>query len=303
VNKTERLVRLEKLASILDQTPSSQVVFDPLQAGGANLTIEPTDEFAAEHYRVFCHELVPAASVFLEPRSMLGGEVSAESWSEMKTAGYDPDTSSMTADHAVNQLRFLAYLVDQDQTQRASSFVQRHMLSWIPAFLGALRRIESEAVSPLAAYIEESILHLTSLGKSENLAGATLIPTLFSLENEKTGLVSIGIFLSTHAESGLAIPKSTLLSAARKLRLPPGFGSKSQTIEGLFRAAGGYDSLPALCDFFDEQISLHNQVWSDWSRREGVGGIAHWSAQWNEKLLHTSKVVDTLRRSAAQAAN
>ena len=303
MNKAERLVRLEKLASILNQPPSSQVVFGSLQTGGATRLIEPSDEFAAEHYRVFCHELMPAASVFLEPRSMLGGEVSAESWSEMKAAGYDPDTSSITADHAVNQLRFLVYLLDQDQAQRASSYVQRHMLSWIPAFLGALRRMDSEAVSPLAAYIEESILHLTSLGKSEDLSGGTLIPTLFSLENEKTGLVSIGIFLSTHAESGLAIPKSTLLRVARELRLPPGFGSKSQTIEGLFRAAGGYESLPALCDFFDEQITLHAQVWRDWSRREEVPGIAHWSAQWNEKLLHTSKVVDTLRRSTAQAAN
>jgi len=303
VNKAEHVDRLEKLASLLDRPSDSRVVLASLDDGGSDLSIDPSDEFAAEHYRVFCHELMPAASVFLEPRSMLGGEVSAESWSEMKAAGYDPDTSSITADHLVNQLRFLAYLVDQDQTQRASSFLQRHMLGWIPPFLGALRRIKSEEVSPLADYIEEAVHHLALLGNSEDLSGCSLIPTLFSLENEKTGLVSIGIFLSTHAESGLAIPKSTLLSAARKLRLPPGFGSKSQTIEGLFRAAGGYDSLPALCDFFDEQISLHNQVWSDWSRREGVGGIAHWSAQWNEKLLHTSKVVDTLRRSAAQAAN
>ncbi|NQV71850.1 molecular chaperone TorD family protein [bacterium] len=303
MNKSERLVRLEKLASILERPQNSEVVFAPLKDGGASLSIEPTDEFASEHYRVFCHELMPAASVFLEPRSMLGGEVSAESWSEMKAAGYDPDTSSITADHLVNQLRFLVHLVEQDQTQRASSFVQRHMLGWIPAFLATLRRLDSGAVSPLAAYIEEAVLHLALPRKSEDLSRSTLIPTLFSLENEKTGLVSIGIFLSTHAESGLAIPKSTLLHIARELRLPPGFGSKSQTIEGLFRAAGGYDSLPALCDFFDDQVELHTQVWSDWSSRVGVPGIAHWSVRWKEKLLHTSKVVKTLRRSATQAAS
>ena len=296
MNEEEVIHRLDRLGDVLERPPvgpNDEIVFDDLP-GVEPFKIQATDAFSAEHYHVLCHEMTPAASIFLEPRGMMGGQISNRVWMEMKAAGYEPNTSSIMADHLSNLFRFYAFVLRNEQPEVVSLSIQQNVLSWLPIFLDVLSRQQSPLISPLGKWIEQTILQLHPDSAPKITSTPDLVPLHFSLADERTGLVAISIFLSTHAESGLFIPKSRLADVARKNRLPTGFGSRSQTIEGLLRSASGYDSLQAVCDFFLDEVGRHSKVWEQWNLK----GAKVWADRWTEKLNHTATVIESIRTAS-----
>jgi len=290
---------VDELGGLFERPPSHLLTIGHASIASGPLSFDASDEFAATHYRIFCHELVPAASVFLEPHTMMGGAVSDSFWQYMTANGYDPDTRSIPADHLATGFRFLGYLLKSGYGAAAKRFVQHYLMSWIPVFLDRLKRENDIEMARLAGFVEEVVDHILLAEAGTSAAPLFSPPVLsessFDIQSDRTGLQDIGQFFASHVESGLFIPRSQLLIQARRHRLPTGFGSRARTIEGLFRSAGQYDSMDAVCAFMVEEIDIHRTLWDEWSAKGVAIGAAPWAKAWIQKLEATRAVVTYLR--------
>lgn len=285
------------------------MVFESTITGAKPVVFEASDEFAAEHYRIFCHEMVPAGSVFLEPHTMMGGAVSDEVWQFMNARGYEPDMRSIPADHLATGFHFLAFLLENEKVFDAKRFIHQHLLSWTPVYLDRLQHDVNPSITELASLVEHMFDRVLALDSEDlpNLEATFSLPVAsIELHSQHTGLQDLGQFFASHAESGLFVPRSRLIAQARAHRLPTGFGSRARTIEGLFRSAGQYEEIDALCSFLKEELHQHRSVWETWSqKRYGAAEkalVRRWAALWLEKLAATDGIVDQLQTSLANAA-
>lgn len=291
--------RLIVLADLIEKAPRSLIELKSIQETGPTVFFEPSDDFAAAHYQVLCYELMPAASVFLELGSVMGSVVSERVWTKMWSAGYEPDTSSVLADHLSSSLRFIAYLLENGRIREAQAFLKQELLAWMPPFLDRLGTFDIPEMTHLALMLEEVVEHLLmepieAVGQHLSEAPFPSLPESdIRLEDERTNLVTIAEYLASHAASGLFITKSNLAREARRLRIPIGFGSRSRSIEGLLRSAAQYDALGPVCDFLDSEIATHRATWDRWALK----GASFWAAEWSKKLNHTSEVVRQLRQA------
>jgi len=283
------------LADLLERPPTRPLSIDRLTRGSGRVELEPSDDLAAAHYQIFCHEMMPAGSVFLDPKGMMGGAISDDAWTHMHEHGFEPDTSSILADHLSNELRFLDYLLSEGSIEAAQTVLHSTVMGWLPVFMDRLSAVEHADLSKISDMLGDVILEIgmPELGRVSKEDARAVPVSTFSLDDGGTGLAAIGEFFSTHAESGLFIPKSRLAIEARRHRLPTGFGSKARTIEGLFRSAAQYDSLKAILDFLEGEVEAHVALWETWSQR----GVQHWPEAWTEKLLGTSNILKELRQA------
>jgi len=298
VKNNDLYLILNNLGDLFERPPEVRLGISHTSIPGQELVFEPSDEFAATHYRILCHELVPAASVFLEPHTMMGGTVSDAVWQFMVERGYEPDTRSITADHLATEFRFLGFLLEKERFDDVGRFVRQHLSSWIPVFLNRLEREKDSGMSQLASFVGSLLGEILCSNMNEHVhaEGYTKVPdTSFDIHSERTGLQDIGLFFASHTESGLFIPRSRLLTEARLHRLPTGFGSRARTIEGLFRSAGQYDAMDSICTFLNEEIAIHRGVWSTWATGDTTFGAAHWANIWSEKLDATTAIVSHLQ--------
>ncbi len=295
---------LATLADLIERAPRSAVELKSFGLAAGRAHFEPSDDFAAQHYQVLCHELMPAASVFLEPGAVMGGTVSDRAWTIMASAGFEPDTTSILADHLSSSLRFIRFLLVQGRPDDARAYLEEEILSWLPPFLDRLRTFEFAQMAQIAGALED-VVERIQLGSSNaawsrpyTAARWKLLESAFSLDEERTSLAEIAEYLASHAASGLMIPKSLLAHEARSHRLPTGFGSRARTIEGMLRSAAQYDALGGICDFFDNEIAAHQATWNQWSTK----GAAHWAAEWSQKLSKTQNVIRQLRQAESESA-
>jgi len=284
-------MRLRALARLIDQPVRTLADLEGLAIDGSFLKQESQDEMAAEHYRVLTHDMVPAASLFLERKAMLGGAVSGRVREAMEHTGFAPDTSSYPADHLVNVLLFLAHLADRQDIETLQRVTRVHVLSWMPLLIDALSQSGAKLFNEMGHEIELAMLGIgvDSLGTESDYPPLMELP----FDMDKAELAAIGIYLATPIESGLFISKARLAIEARSHRLPTGFGTRAMTIEGLFRSAGQYEAIGAVCDFFDQKIESKEELWKRWSDT----GAAHWSGEWAKKLANTRRVIETLREA------
>ena len=293
--------KFDALASLVERPPASADGLVALGMAPSIVDRQSADELAAEHYDVLIHDMMPVASVFLEKDSMLGGAVSRQVLSMMDSAGYGPDTSSFSADHLANELRFLGHLFSEKRSDVGGEFVRLHMAAWLPVLRSEWRRAGSDFFGAMERCLGSLISALPGDSAPSGLAPGRLIESRFDLQMEKCGLADIGRFLATTPESGIHISRKRLTELARSLRLPTGFGSRARQIEGLLRSAGQYDALNSVCDFLDREVDAMMRVWkSEAGNPSGyvaTPGAVYWSEQWQAKLQETNKVVASLREA------
>lgn len=291
--------RLIVLADLIEKAPRFLIELKSSRETRPIVSFEPSDDFAAAHYQVLCHELMPAASVFLELGSVMGSVVSERVWTRMWSAGYEPDTSSVLADHLSSSFRFIAYLLENGRILEAQAFLNQELLAWMPPFLDRLATFEILEMTYLALLLEEVVDNLLNapieaVGQQLSQAPFPSLPESdLHLEDERTNLVSIAEYLASHAASGLFLTKTNLAREARRHRIPIGFGSRARSIEGLLRSAAQYDALGPVCDFLDAEIATHRTTWDRWALK----GASYWAAEWSKKLNNTSEVVRQLRQA------
>ena len=260
------------------------------------------DDWAATHYRVLTHDLLPAAGVFLEERGMLGGDVSRLVQDGMIRNGYSPDVAGLSPDHVSHELAYLAHLLDRKMDEEASLFWWGHAAGWIPLLPAMWRDSEDAGFVQLAEGLEQIIAALDEgiprPGVDPETDGSTvrLADPRMDLDDERVGLAQIGTFLAVPARSGLLLTRTWMSRAGRRFRLPTGFGSRMQVAEGLLRSAVHYEAFEDVCDMLESALHDERGRWAD--RRDK--GDPFWAQRWMDRLSFTESVLERMRVEAGR---
>lgn len=251
------------------------------------------DELAAAHYRVLHHDLVPDAGVFLEQDGMLGGPLARSLTALMTAAGFTPDDATRSSGHIVNELGFLAHLLQTGGRAEAIAFWQEHASGWMPLVALHLHGTGSTWFDALANAFEEALKAFRDAehSLSTTAASPTLPPALpgarLDLDEPNVGLARIAEYLAVPARSGLVLSRSRLADIGRSFRLPTGFGSRSRIVEGLLRSATQYDGWDAVCEALLAECHRAEECW--------LSSGSLWAERWKERLLDTRATLIRLR--------
>jgi len=254
-----------------------------------------TDERAAQFESLFGFNVFPIASVFLETEGMLGGSVSRQVAEQMDRAGFPCKALADPVDHLTTELAFLAYMVNYSATEAdvARDFIDRHVLAWLPAFVGAVRR----EMNPFYTKMAETALkivydHRSILGAASARDPIALIHRSFQLDDETSGFLEIAEFLITPAQCGFFLSRSVIAGMAGSHRLPHGFGSRKQMMATSLRSAAAYDRLESLIEELQTIIAKDK---AEWQTHAAQGqAAAYWAESWNARLDATANMLETM---------
>ncbi|MEQ9105122.1 MAG: molecular chaperone TorD family protein [Rhodothermales bacterium] len=258
------------------------------------------DAHAAAHYRVFVHEAMPVASIYLSADGMMNpdghiSELLAQAAELLDQAAERMDTPQ--ADLSASNSGMLA------------AFLMEHVSPWLPLQTAAVRRmaVDEETVRwademdriMRAAHAQSTEGQPTGRDHASASAGATEMPpeTLLPpvediLDDPKTSLARIGRHLSLPAQCGLFLTHTDIHEAARSFRVPTGFGSRARSLEGLLRGASAYDALEDVCAVLSAHVDATEARWPEF-----VG--AAWQQAWNDRLAATRLLLERMVTAVA----
>lgn len=290
-------LRLEALASLAESPPRSENDLNAASLDSALIEHRSLDEIAAEHYAWFTHELMPAASAFLDEEGLLGGSVSQRMRRWMAEAGYEPDLRSVSPDHLAVELRLIAHMLQTDQVKALFSLLRMHTMGWVPLLTHALSTQGPDLVSAFGMAVASTLKEVVQITSGVDGSDQApefpfeLAPAGFDLDDPRVSLAEIGRFLAVPARSGLVLTHAFVAKAARESHLPTGFGTRSRQIEGWLRSAGQYDGLLAVGEVLSGAIDDVDQMWT----LEEKGAGTSWAQQWRTRLGLTRSIVDSIQ--------
>lgn len=227
-----------------------------------------TDEAAADHQHLFGFNIFPYECVFLDPSGQLGGDVTTSAIRDYRKIGFDVGSAVGSPDHIGHELALLAFL-DQAETRAREenhpsqvalmqdyqrSFLDRHILRWLPPLVLAIRDQIQPFYSALATMTLETVVaHRTFLAGAP-IASFNLPESKVLLEDEKTGLKEIVAYLLTPAFSGIYLSRDDIGRLARGHSIPRGFGERHQMLASLLRSAANYADLGQVLSSLQELV-------------------------------------------------
>ena len=301
-------------------TPASLLALRALPGMERELPDVDPDVLAADHHEVLSRQVVPHESVFLGEKGLLGGATSHAIRELHEASGHRTDAGWMTEpDHMGHELQLLAHLEGaksdaiadgQGDAQRHIEDLERrlldeHLLRWMPAFVLSLHAActgEGPCGPSVGRYVTaaELALHLAADLRQE-LGGLPVVWELpeprCSLDDERTSLKDISRHLSTPALAGGLIPLAGIQAVSASVGLPPGFGSRMNTLENVLHAAASQDKVDALA----EALHLAFVQWQGRLQEMAELGLATHTEPWVSRL-HDSMAMLRQMRSAASAS-
>ena len=266
------------------------------------------DEAAADHHHLFGFNVFPHAGLFLDAPAQLGGPAADTARRLYRDAGYHPPTAIDAPDHVAAAFGALAFLTAAeadawhdarpDEAARMQHHQRRlfdaYLLGWLPAFTFAVARQNHPFYSALADLTHDLALdHRAMLGE-DNVAPPPLLPEPPPLlpepppllDDPSAGLRDIADFLTTPAHCGFYLSRDDLGRLGRSLALPHGFGHRRLLLENLFRAAAGFEHLPALLDALREQVAVWQTFYASLP--------SPLAAPWQARLAGSLALLDTI---------
>ena len=216
---------------LVDQIPP----LGPFLPGGEN-----TDEWDAEHYRFFGHELLPWESVFRSPDGQLAGPVAEAVSARYAEAQFTPPLGQ-EPDHLGVELMFLAWLWDRRDHDRAAQFAGEHLRPWLIPLACAAR----DAGGFYGEVVDLALQLVDSFAEAPPEPDLD-IPAV--LDDPKSGMKHIAHWLATPAWSGMFWTRRSLTRISSRAGVAQGFGSRRDILESTLFAASDAQSLPALTD-------------------------------------------------------
>lgn len=279
----------------------------PELAEAADLNNYDADKAGSEHYNLFGFNVFPYASVFLDESATLGGPVSQKVLSCYHKSGFDVSLESESPDHIAIQLQFLAHLcaieregLEDDPVQVVLSinqlqrrFIDEYVLTWLPAFVMAIRQQENLFYSRLVDLTLEMVLHHREALENDLLGpeAAFALPAAPDLmADQKIGLKDIAAFLIIPAYSGLYLSRGDISRLARNHSLPRGFGSRQQMLTNLFRSAADYEHIPTLLEEIQGLVSNWRQSYLDQAGSTSM----RFAGIWLDRLEGTERLLMAL---------
>lgn len=267
---------------------------------------EDTTALGREHERLF-DQVPPFASVFLEVDGSVGGDVGRAMARRLRAAGLS-ETADTPPDHVGNELALLARLIESGGARQGAdradgapdevlTFLDGHLLWWTPALVATLLRHGS----PYWCRVAESLLHLGAEQRCAlvgdrapgrqapwNLMGLPPDP----LDDPRTGLRAIAVFLSHPVRSGLYLSEAEAHSLAHHHRIPPG-GRPAQILESALHSAVAYGGLETTCERLETITVDTTRVLMD---AHSVNGLHQaFLAPWLLRLDRTRRMLARMR--------
>lgn len=265
-----------------------------------DFSTQSEDDRAADHEALFGMNVLPYASVFLEPNAMLGGDVTSEV-NHFRELGGLRATGSDPSDHIASELELLGHLARSSVTEDASllcDFVDRHVLSWLPSFAHAVRTESHPFYSHVADLtVAEVVAQRLALERESKVEAHELVTAPLLLEDSDTGLDDIARFLTTPVWCGFYLSRASISRLSRGGRLPHGFGGRSQMMATLLRSAAAYDGLAQLTATVQSEIDRWRGAW-DATRDTGLEAACLWADQWTARLDSTERMLNDLLDAA-----
>lgn len=260
-------------------------------------TADP-DEDAAAHQELFGFSVLPYAGVFLDTGDE-GGESPTHVARRYHRAGFDPGLDDLRPDHLGVELRFVAFLLERGPAGalEAGSFLDEHLLAWLPSWIFAVRRQRSIRYDPVVEFLLDWLLEQRRLldqvpGFRFAGAGPSVAAPPALLEDDRTGVRDVAAYLVTPAHCGLFIGRTDLARLARANRTPGGFGERRLMMENLLRSAALYDGLDPVFGELFRWIETDSEAWLALA---SVPGAGLWSETWRSRLALTKRLLETIR--------
>lgn len=266
------------------------------------------DEMAAEHYQLFGFNVFPFESIFLDDSGLSGGSISGDVARACHDMGFVADGDS--PDHVGQEVAFLAYLCRLELAARQNDpgnvpivrqqqleFMQTHLLRWLPSLVCAVEQ-QGNSFFTAVAYISLALAadHYQDLGGESNthVGQWTLPPPPPLLEQNKTGIKEVAVYLTTPATCGIYLGRDDIGRLARRLDLPRGFGDRQQLLTNLMRTAVQYDQ-------FSNLLLAVKAVVDDWQEGYRTSGeqmpvLQPFLAPWVERANHTGQLIEQMLR-------
>jgi hypothetical protein len=248
---------------------------------------------AEEHERVLGFEVFAYEGVFLGMPARIGGPVADDLAGVYAQAGVRPSAES--PDSIVCELEFLAAVQDREAER---SFLDGHLLRWLPALVWALYRQESAFYAELGRLtLELALEHRKALGQPEpgppSSIGEDRSEALLSAP--ETGLEQIAEFLLAPVQSGLFLSRREISRLAQVEALPSGFGARVDRLRNLLRSAAEFDRFGAMTEALLDLIAAAERFYAD-PKLEGRGRA------WLDRLASARRLAARLQEAVRQTA-
>lgn len=255
--------------------------------------LPPSELPSAESYTdLFLFQLYPYASVYVGPEGMLGGEARDRIAGFLRALGAEPPKEP---DHLAYLLAAYSDLANQGEesddpklVRARKAFLWEHLLSWLPAWLHALRGLAPRGYFRRWADLLEASLRREagSLGPPDELPlHLRAAPDLAA----SAGADEFVSSLLTPVRSGLVLLRHDLRRAADELGLGLRAGERRYVVEQLV----GQDPDAVLRWLADEA-----RGWAEsWAGQDWLGDVGIW---WKERAEQTARVLRGDPRSTNQ---
>ena len=255
-----RLVRLLDLGAVSGEPPSAEIYTD-----------------------LFLFQLYPYASVYLGPEGMLGGEARDRIAGFLQALGARPPKEP---DHLAFLLAAYSDLgsggdgsADPKLSRARRAFLWEHLLSWLPAWQHALRRLDPpDYFRRWSDLLDESLRREAAiLGPPETL------PLHLREASELAESTDAGDFVSgllAPVRSGIVLVRNDLRRAAEELGLGLRAGERRYVVEHLL----GQDP-----DAFLGWLAVEARTWAEfWVQQSWLGCVAQ---AWQQRATRTARLV------------
>jgi len=216
---------------------------------------EKDDDLEADHQEAFGLQVFPMAGVFLDAtgRAGAGAEALTEQYAALGIV--DRRGEADGADHLATLLGALAVanaaLADPTRFawagEQSRFLLERHLLSWLPAWVSAVRRLALPWPTALADQVLElALLQFAQASPREKPTAPSDLPALPDLDEPDTDLTTIAEALTCAARAGLFLSRKDLARLAQRSRTPTGFGPRSELLRTALREGAHLETLTAL---------------------------------------------------------
>ena len=250
-----------------------------------------SDDWAAEHYRLFGREVPPYAGIFLTVDGMLGGWTADLALAFFNRAGFDPGSSGEAPDHLGRAFHFLAGRAADLEDPLTQAFLGEFLLPWLPGFTRAVRAQRNDFYAALAGCALDHAQQLLSDRARPEVSLAAFPDDL--LDRPETGLRDIARMLLTPAYSGIYLSVGDIRRLGRDLRLPHGFGSRVQLLHNLFRSALTYSTFPEVLQRLEAVIRSWETFYQELEEKDER--LARISGFWRMRLQESLAAVRRIR--------
>ncbi len=220
---------------------------------------------AAEHTDLFTFQLYPYASVYLDPRGMLGGEARDRVAGFWRALDLEPPAEP---DHLSVMLAFYAQLSEQDRDrdrwdQVRKAYLWEHLLSWLPMFLTRLETLAPAFYTRWSQLLREALRSETEALGTQNLLALHLRSAPGMADPREDGLDAFLDALLSPVRSGVIWVRDDLTHAARELGLGSRAGERRFVLKALLgqETRATLDWLAKRSSQWAEQLRDQDELW------------------------------------------